>query len=151
MSSKRLSGKDVDVMVGDYQMHVEEFTLTVEDGTQGVSSRGRPNGWVTGSVSAGGDITVDTANLMVLMDAAKAAGSFMDLDAFDIVSHGETTEDTLKIEAFGCKLTLSDVLNASASNEDKLTHKIGYAVTGKDFVRMNGVPYAPDRDIERLR
>lgn len=149
--AKRLSGYDIDVMVGDYLVHFDEVTLTIEDNSKAVTSRGRPNGHVSGAISASGELTLDTANLMVVVDAAKSAGSFMELEPFDVVFNGETTADTLRIEAFECLLKLSDVLNANSNGEDKLQHKLPFEVTGKNFVRINGVPYAPDSDIDRLR
>lgn len=147
----RLSGHDIDAMVGDYTVQFEEVTLTIEDNSKAVMSRGRPNGHVRGSIKASGEFTVDSANLSVMMDAARSAGSFIELPPFDVVFNGETSEDTLRVEAFECLTKLSDVLNANANGEEKLTHKIPYEVTGKHFVRINGTPYAPESEISRLR
>ena len=54
-------------------------------------------------------------------------------------------------KAFDCLLKISDLLSASVTSEDKLTHKLAYDVTGKEFVRINGVPYLNDDNIESLK
>ncbi|WLQ14402.1 DUF2597 family protein [Hahella aquimaris] len=150
MSQKRLSGKDIDVMIGDMLVHVEEVTLSIEDATAVTKTRGIPNGYVDGEVSASGDITVDTTNLQTILDAAKATGSFRALEPFDQVFNGATSGGELRIEAFGCKLRISDLLNAKASGGEQLTHKLAYDVTDPDFVRINGVPYVDASETEKL-
>ncbi|WP_020411003.1 phage protein [Hahella ganghwensis] len=150
MSNQRLSGKDIDVMIGDMLVHVEEVTLTIEDATSVTKTRGIPNGYVNGEVSASGDITVDTTNLQTILDAAKSAGSFRALEPFDQVFNGTTSGGELRIEAFGCKLRMADLLNANASGGEKLTHKLAYDVTDPDFVRINGVSYVDAKETENL-
>jgi hypothetical protein len=147
----KLSGIDVAVQLGNFAVQFEEVSISIEDGSQAVRSRGRPNGHVRGGVSASGEITLDTDNLAVIIDAAKAAGSFQELDTFDIVFNATTATQSLTIEAFECLVKMSDVLNADAKGEDKLTHKLPFEVTGKDFVRINGVPYAPESEKDYLR
>ena len=149
--SQRLTGLDIDVMIGDYLVHFEEISITIDDSSTTSKSKGRANGYVRGMVSASGDITVDTANFNVIVQAAQSAGSFSQLEPFDVVFAGETTADSLKIEAFDCLLKISDLLSASVTSEDKLTHKLTYDVTGKEFVRINGVPYLNDDNIESLK
>jgi Bacteriophage HP1, Orf24 len=146
----RLSGIDVNAMVGDLQVQFEEASLSIEDNSQAVKTKGRPNGHVRGAVAASGELTLDTANLQLMLDAAKAAGSWQELEPFDIVFNAETAVDVLNIEAFDCLVKLSDLLNANSNGEEKLTHKLPFEVTGKDFVRINGVPYAPEADKEYL-
>ena len=146
----KLSGIDIGVQIGSFAVQFEEVSLSIEDGSKSVSSRGRPNGHVRGSVSASGEITLDTDNLKVIMTAAKSAGSFQELEPFDIIFNGEVATQSLTVEAFECLLKMSDVLSASATGEDKLTHKLPFEVTGKDFVRIDGVPYAPESEKEFL-
>lgn len=146
----RISGIDVNTMVGDLQVQFEEVSIAIEDNSQAVSTRGRPNGHVRGAVKASGELTVDTANLQLMLDAAKQAGSWQELPPFDIVFNAETDIDQLNIEAFECLVKIADLLSANANGEEKLTHKLPYEVTGKDFVRINGVPYAPEQHKEYL-
>jgi len=147
---RRLSGRDMETMVGDFMVRIEEATLDIEDGSASTKTGGRPNGYIRGNVSASGEITLDIANFNVLVEAAKKSGSFQELEPFDIVMNGETTSEKLKVEAFECLVKVSSLVNASANGEEKLTVKLPYEVTGKDFVRINGVPYAPESDIENL-
>lgn len=147
---RKLSGKDVDVMIGSYMVHIEEASLSIEDATGVTKSRGVPDGFLEGEVSASGEIKLSTGQLQTILDAAKDAGSFRDLPTFDLVFNAETTDEKLNIEAFDCKLKLSDVLNASQTGGDRLMHTIAYDVTGREFVRINGVPYLRAAETENL-
>lgn len=149
--AKKLSGIDVAVKIGGYMVQFEEVSLSIEDKSKAVTSKGRPNGYVQGAVSASGTITVDTDNLLVLLDVAKSAGSWQQMDAFDVSFSAETKGTSLSIEAFECLIKMADLLKANPSDEEKLTHTLPFEVTGKDFIRINGVPYANTDDIESLR
>lgn len=146
----RASGADVNVSVGNMIINFEEVTATIEDSSAASMSRGRPNGHTRGTVKCSGEITMDTANVKLMIEAARKAGSFQEMEPFDIVMNAETVQDQLNIELFECLIKMSDLLNANANGEEKLTHKLPFEVTGKDFVRINGVPYAPEQDKERL-
>ncbi len=148
---KKLSGQDVDAMIGDYAVTFKTVSISIEDGSKAAMDKGRPNGFVDGSISASGDVTLDTTNFNLIITAAKSAGSFMQLEPLDIVFNAASSNDELNIEAFECKLKVSDLLDAEAEGGEKLFHKIGYEVTGKEFVRINGVPYANTDRIEYLR
>ncbi|MDC0598869.1 DUF2597 family protein [Gammaproteobacteria bacterium] len=147
----KISGIDINTMIGDLAVQVREITLSIEDGSKAVMSRGRPNGHVRGAVSAGGDLTVDKANLDLILEAAKTAGSFQELEPFDIVFNADVGDQSLNIEAFECLIKLSDLLNSNDNGEEKLTHKIPFEVTGKDFIRIDGVPYAAESEKDYLR
>lgn len=147
----KLSGIDISAQIGSHAVQFEEASLSIEDNSKAVNTRGRPNGHVRGGVSAAGEFTIDTDNLQVLLAAAKSAGSWQELPTFDIVFNGEVASQSLTVEAFECLVKMTDVLSASASSEDKLTHKLPFEVTGKDFVRIDGVPYAPESEKEYLR
>lgn len=147
---QKISGYDIGVQIGNYAVQYEEVSASIEDGSKAVMTRNRPNGHVRGSVSCSGEITLDTDNLNIMLEAAKAAGSWQQLEPFDIVIAGETNSSGLDLEMFDCLVKISDLLNAKASGEEKLTHKLPFEVTGKDFVRINGVPYAPESDKDGL-
>jgi len=136
-----ISGSDVDVALGGLLVHIEEFSLSIDDGVKATNTRGIPNGYVNGTVSASGDIKLDTSNFDLLMGAARSAGSFQSLEPIDINGVGKTINQELRIAAYGCKLKLSEALNASAGGGEKLTHTIPFEVTDKRFVEINGVPY----------
>ncbi|MNP76220.1 hypothetical protein D3C76_1734230 [compost metagenome] len=60
-------------------------------------------------------------------------------------------EEELKVEAFGCKLKVSSLLNIDPKGGEKSKHKVPFDVTSPDFVRINGVPYLAAAEIEGLR
>jgi len=147
---QKLSGKDVDVMIGSMLVHVENITLNIEDNTGVAMTKGVPDGWINGDKKANGDIEVDTTNLNTILDAANSAGSFSALEAFDVVMNAASPDIELNVEAFGCKLRISDLINAAATGGEKLKHKLPYDVTSRDFVRINGTPYIDASETENL-
>jgi hypothetical protein len=148
---KRIGGRDIDIMVGDLMVHVESFSASIDDGKTVAKTRGVPNGKVAGEVSCSGEIEVDTQNFNLIIDAAKKAGSFEQLDDFDIVTNAEVDDETLNIEMFGCSLRISDLLNVDSKGGEKTKHKLPFDVTSPDFVRINGVPYLARKTTENLR
>ncbi|MBL4761387.1 MAG: DUF2597 family protein [Gammaproteobacteria bacterium] len=147
---QKLSGRDIDVMLGDLMIHFEDISLDIDDATAVSKTKGVPNGFTVGEVGASGELVVDTANFNLIMKAAEAAGSFQQLGTFDTVFNGDTSSEKLKIEAFDCKFKISGLIAAKASGGEKLTHKLPYDVTGSDFVRINGVPYVNPEIAEKF-
>lgn len=148
---KRIGGRDFDVMLGDFMIHVESMSATIEDGKSVSRTKGVPNGKVAGEVGCSGEIEIDTQNFNVIIDAARKAGSFEDLEDFDIVVNAEVDDETSNIELFGCSLSISDLLNIDPKGGEKSKHKIKFEVTSLDFVRINGVPYLSSKSTENLR
>lgn len=151
MSNKRISGKSFDVMVGDYMLHVDKFSITVNDNGGVAYSGGVPDGYTAGDFSADGEIEIDTVNLLTLNQAAKAAGSWEDLEPFDISTVADVGDNKgLRVDAYGCKLRLSDLLAIDPKSNEKSTHKIKFDVTDRNFVAVNGVPIISPKSIENL-
>lgn len=148
--AQRLSGKNFDVSLGDISLHVEKSTLSIEDNSATATDRGVPNGWVDGDVSASGELEVDAQNLTLITEAAGSAGSFRQLDEFDILFFARAGDDELKVEAFGCKLKIDSLLDVDSKGGEKHISKIPFEVTSPDFVRINGVPYLSVADTEGL-
>ncbi len=142
-----ISGQNIYVMIGAMSVNIKQYTLNIEDGVKAVTTRGIPHGHVDGEVSASGEITLDTENYKIVVEEARKAGSFQKLPTFDIIGLGQTVDQSLKTAAYGCKLKLSKVLDASGDGNDKLEHTIPYEVTDSRFVEIDGVPYL---DIERI-
>lgn len=147
----RIGGKNFDVNLGDLLVHIESCTLDITDNTAVAQDKGVPNGHVDGDVSAGGEMEFDTANFNLLIEAAKRAGSFRQLDPFDSVFFAKAGEEELRVEAFGCKLKVSSLLNIDPKGGEKSKHKVPFDVTSPDFIRINGVPYLAAEEIEGLR
>jgi hypothetical protein len=147
---KRIAGKDFDVNIGDFLVPVKNATLTVTDNRAVAMDNGVPNGYTDADVAANGEIEVDIVAFQTILDAAKSAGSFKQLEPFDMVFNATVPEQEMRVEAFGCLMKISDLLNIDPSSSDKSTVKIPYDVTDKDFVRINGVPYLANSEIEGL-
>jgi len=147
----RISGMNFDVNLGDLQVHIEKATLDITDNSAAVQTGGVPDGHVDGDVSASGEFELDSANFGLLIEAAQRAGSFRKLEPFDVVFFAKAGEDELRVEAFGCKLKVSSLLDIDPKGGSKSTHKVPYDVTSPDFIRINGVPYLDASEIEGLR
>ena len=146
----KIGGKNFDVTMGDLAIHVENCTLDITDNTAVAQTKGVPNGHVDGDVSAAGELEVDTTNFNLIIEAAKTAGSFRELEPFDSVFYAKAGEEELKVEAFGCKLRLSSLLSIAQKGGETHKHKIPFDVTSPDFVKINGVPYLAAAEIEGL-
>lgn len=142
---KRISGKNMSFTMepSGIEVEAEEVSLSIEDGGSEAMDAGRPNGYLDGDVKASGDISVDLENFDLINTAAKNAGSFSQMPLQDFLWFADVEGFEEKVEAFGCKLYLADVVNHKPAGSEKLLRKIPYKVTGKDFVKINGVPYLP--------
>ena len=150
MSGQRISGKDFDISVGDYQVRVANANLVITDNRAVAQDGGVPNGWVDGDVSAEGDMELDTHNFSILVDAAKSAGSWKQLDPFDIVFVADTSGNPFTVDAAECLLKIADLLNIDPAGGETSKHKLQFMVTGRDFIKINGVPYLSLKEIENL-
>lgn len=146
----KLSGKNFDVNLGDNKLHVEAATLDITDNSTTAQTRGVPNGWVEGDVAGAGEIEVDNTNFKLIVAQAKSAGSFRELEPFDIVFFGKVGDEECRIEAFGCKLRISSLLSIDPKGGAKTTHKLPFDVTSPDFIKIDGVPYLSAAEIEDL-
>ena len=146
----RIGGKNFDVNLGDLLVHVESCTLDITDNSKTAQTRGVPDGYVDGDVSAAGELELDSINFGLLIDAARTAGSFRKLGAFDSVFFAKAGDEELRVEAFGCKLKVSSLLSIDQKGGEKSKHKVPFDVTSPDFIRINGVPYLAASEIEGL-
>lgn len=145
-----ISGKSFDVMIGDRLIHFEAFTATITDNSTGVQTDGVPDGWVDGDVSGAGEVELDSKNFNLIIESARSAGSFRALQPFDINAIANTGDQEQKVEIFGAKLRISELLNLSPTGGEKNKHKLPYDITSPDFVRINGVPYLSEADTRNL-
>lgn len=147
----RISGMNFDVSLGDLQVHIEKATLDITDNSAVAQTKGVPDGYVDGDVAASGEFELDSANLGLLIHAANHAGSFRKLEPFDTLFFAKTATDELRVEAFGCRLKISSLLDIDPKGGQKSMHKVPFDVTSPDFIRINGVPYLDASEIEGLR
>jgi hypothetical protein len=146
----RITGKSFDVNIGGELVQVKTATLSITDNSAAASTNGVPDGYVAGSVTAEGALTFSSKYFNKLIDLARSVGSFRNLPNFDLMFYADTGDESQKIEAFGCRLKISDLLNADKSSDDETTHTIDYIVTSPDFVSINGVPYLSATDTRNL-
>lgn len=141
--SQRISGASFDVDLNGEAIHFDSFTLDITDNSKAASKNGRPDGWLKGDVAAAGEVVVDRVELKKLKAAAAKAGSWQDMETFDINAFGSSSnsDDNIKVEAFGCKLKMSKVLEADPTKVDKAQWTLPFEVTSADFVTIDGVPY----------
>ncbi|MGL4711137.1 MAG: phage protein [Shewanella sp.] len=145
-----ISGLDVDITIGTTDITVDKITLDIEDNSKASKSRGVASGWLKGSVGAKGSIELNTENFNRLSDEAKSASSWRSLAPFDLMFYAKTDIE-LKVEAFDCQLKLTNLLDVDQKEGgDGMMHKIDFEVTGRDFIKINGVPYLDAKEIEHL-
>ncbi|HCE9329783.1 TPA: DUF2597 family protein [Pseudomonas aeruginosa] len=147
----RISGMNFDITLGDLQVHVEKATLDITDNSAVAQTRGVPDGFVDGDVTASGEYELDAANFALLIEAAKRAGSFRKLKPVDSLFYAKAGDSEVRVEAFGCKLKVSSLLDIDPKGGSKTTHKVPFDVTSPDFIRINGVPYLDASETEDLR
>ena len=143
---KRVSNSSFSFTMGDFKLRAEKASLSIEDARKAVKDGGVPNGYVDGEVAASGDIELDAAAMGILAEEAKNKGSWQEIEPLDLLFYSKGTQEEEKVEAFGCLLNLSDIVEYDPSSDKKAVTKISFEVTSPDFVRINGVPYlAKDR------
>jgi hypothetical protein len=147
----RLSGMNLNVNVGDLMVHVDTASLNITDNSAVSQTSGVPDGFVDGDVAASGELNVNASNFNLISEAAKAAGSWRAMETFDILFYGKTSKDEIKVEAFGCRIKLSDILDIDKKGGSASMFKIPFDVTSPDFVHINGVPYLRSDEIENIQ
>ncbi|QYK02442.1 phage protein [Shewanella psychrotolerans] len=146
----RLSGMNFNVNLGDIMVQVDTATLTISDNSAVSQTSGVPDGAVDGDVSANGELNVNASNFKLISTEAKKAGSWRGLPVFDIMFYGKTSQDEVKVEAFGCRIKLSDILDIDKKGGSASMFKIPFDVTSPDFVHIDGVPYLRPDEIEHI-
>lgn len=147
----RLSGMNFNVNLGDIMIHVDTATLSITDNSAVSQTGGVPDGSVDGDVAANGELTVNASQFSLISAAAKSAGAWRAMPTFDIMFYGKTAKDEMKIEAFGCRIKLSDILDLDKKGGQASLFKIPFDVTSPDFVHINGVPYLRPEEIENIK
>ncbi|WP_417762181.1 phage protein [Shewanella sp.] len=147
----RLSGMNFNVNMGDLLVNVDTATLTITDNSAVSITSGVPDGYVDGDVSATGELNLNASNFNLISEAAQRAGAWRAMETFDIMFYGKTQKDELKVEAFGCRIKLSDILDIDKKGGQASLFKVPFDVTSPDFVHINGVPYLRPEEIENIQ
>ena len=148
--TRRISGQSFDTTLMGTMVHIEKASLSITDNSAVAQTRGIPDGFVDGDVAAEVEFELDAKNFTLLSDAAKRAGSWRGMEPDDVLFYADTGDETMKVEAFGVKLQISDLLDVDPKGGSKGVHKIKGFVTSPDFVHINGVPYLSQEDTRHL-
>lgn len=143
----KLSAMNFDVRLGSKLVMIETLSVSITDNSQVAMTRGVTNGYTKGSCEAAVSLELDSENFALFTEAAKSAGSFRDLEPFDIDCFGKAFKQEQHIEVFGVKLKLTDLLNLDNGGADKSKHKLEGFVTSPDFIKIDGVPYLSKDDV----
>lgn len=149
--TRRISGQNFDIELLGTMVHVEKASLTITDNSTVAQTRGIPDGYVDGDVSAECEFELDAKNFKLLSNAAKRAGSWRGMKPEDVLFYADNGDETMKVEAFGVKLQLSDLLDIDPKGGSKTVHKVKGFVTSPDFIHLDGVPYLSEDDTRHLK
>ncbi|MBG5991922.1 DUF2597 family protein [Proteus mirabilis] len=150
MSGKRISGQSIDFNIDGDLVHVEKVSFSITDNTGVAQTNGVPDGYVNGDVSAEGELELSTKYLNVITAKARSAGSWRAIPLVDLMWYAKAGTEELKVESFGCKLNVTDILDVDPKGGAVMTHKIKFIVTSPDFVRINGIPYLESELTDKL-
>ncbi|MBI6436435.1 DUF2597 family protein [Proteus mirabilis] len=150
MSGKRISGQSIDFNIDGDLVHVEKVSLSITDNTGVAQTNGVPDGYVNGDVSAEGELELSTKYLNIITAKARSAGSWRAIPLVDLMWYAKAGTEELKVESFGCKLNVTDILDVDPKGGAVMTHKIKFIVTSPDFVRINGIPYLESELTDKL-
>lgn len=148
--ARRITGKSFDITMAARIVHLVSGSLSITDNSTAASTGGVPDGIAPGSVTAEGEMEVDTKAFNLLGEIAREYGSWRDLPAFDLMFYANTGDEEFKVEAFGCYFNISDLLSIDPNGGSLTTHKVKYFVTDPNFIRINGVPYLSSTDTRHL-
>lgn len=149
--SRRISGQNFDIELMGTMVHVEKASLSITDNSAVAQTRGIPDGYVDGDVSAECEFELDAKNFTLLSDAAKRSGSWRGMKPEDVLFYADNGDEKMKVEAFGVKLMISDLLDVDPKGGNKSVNKIKGVVTSPDFIHINGVPYLSDDDTRHIK
>lgn len=150
MSTKRISGQSFDFNLDGSLIHVEKSTLSITDNSAAAQTQGVPDGWVDGDASAEGELEFSTKALAILKAKARAAGAWRSIPAVDLMWYAKAGSEEMKVEAFGCKMILSDILDQDPKGGSVVSLKVKFFVTSPDFVHIDGIPYLESALIANL-
>ncbi|OCA54642.1 MULTISPECIES: phage protein [Photorhabdus] len=139
--SKRISGQSVDFNMDGDLVHAEKVNLSITDNTAAAQTQGVPDGYISGDVAAEGEIELSTKYLEIVTAKARTVGSWRGIQPVDLMWYAKAGNEEIKVEAYGCKLIVSDILDVDPKGGSVMTHKVKFVVTSPDFVRINGIPY----------
>ena len=146
----RFTGRNFDVTMLGEMIHVKSSSASISDDSAVAKTRGVTDGYTDGSVTCEVEYELDLNNFRKLQQLARKAGSWRDIKPHDCMSYANNGSDEEKVELFGVKLVISDLINVDPDSADKTTRKLKGFVTSPHFVRINGIPYLSEYDTRGL-
>ncbi|KAB7698798.1 MAG: phage protein [Plesiomonas sp.] len=146
----KISGMAFDVSLMGRMVHISKASLTISDNTAVAQTRGVPDGYTDGDVTADVEYELDADNFLILNEAARSAGSWRGMEPHDSLFYAKRGNTEVKVEVFGVKLILDSLLDIDPKSADKSGMKLKGIVTSPDFVRINGVPVLSEDDTRDL-
>ena len=146
----RFSGRNFDITIFGEMVHVKSASATINDESAVAMTRGVTDGYTDGAVTCDVEYELDLSEFKKVQKAARSAGSFRGVKPHDAMFYANNGTDEDKIELFGVKLLISDLLNVDPESADKTTRKLKGFVTSPHFVRINDIPYLSDDDTRGL-
>ncbi|AXB34643.1 DUF2597 domain-containing protein [Vibrio rotiferianus] len=150
MMTARFSGRSFDTTLFGEYVHVKNATATINDESEAAYTRGVTDGYTDGKVGCDVEIELDLLQFQKVHKAARAAGSYRGIKPDDILFYADNGVDEDKVELFGVKWVLADIIGIDPESSDKSTRKIKGFVTSPLFVKINGVDYLAPEDTRGL-
>jgi len=148
--SAKFSGRNFDVNVWGVLVHVKSATASISDDSTVAKSRGVVDGYTDGSATCEVEYELDLNNFRKLQQKAREAGSWRGVEPFDCMFYANNGSDEDKVELYGVKLVIADLISVDPDSADKTTRKLTGFVTSPHFVKINGIPYLSDDDTRGL-
>ena len=148
--TRRISGMSFDFYMDGELVHAEKISLDITDNTAAAQTRGVPDGWVDGDVSAEGELELATKALASIKARAQSARSWRGIPELDFLFYAKAGNEETKVEAFGCKLLLNNLLDLDPKGGALSTRKIKFLVTSPKFINIDGIPYLEAEATENL-
>ncbi|EPW3766590.1 phage protein [Vibrio fluvialis] len=148
--SARFSGRSFDTTLFGEFVHVKSATATINDESEAAYTRGVTDGYTDGKVGCDVELELDLKQFQKVHKAAKTAGSYRGIEPDDVMFYADNGVDEDKVEMFGVKFVLADIIGIDPESQDKSTRKLKGFVTSPLFVKINGVPYLSKDDTRGL-
>ncbi|EOW6612691.1 phage protein [Vibrio fluvialis] len=148
--SARFSGRSFDTTLFGEFVHVKSATATINDESEAAYTRGVTDGYTDGKVGCDVELELDLKQFQKVHKAAKASGSYRGIEPDDVMFYADNGVDEDKVELFGVKFVLADIIGIDPESQDKSTRKLKGFVTSPLFVKINGVPYLSKDDTRGL-
>jgi len=146
----RFSSSSFDATLFGDMIHVESASVTITDDSAVAKSRGIPDGYTHGGVGCDVELELDLMNFRKAQKAARSAGSWRGVKPEDMLFYANNGEDEDKVQLFGVKFLISDLLSIDPNSADKTKRKLKGFVTSPNFVRINDIPYLSSADTRGL-